>query len=130
MQTELQRLEELRKESMRIRSGKGRARRRTKKLQVEKKRLSETEDHEKQLRDTLKKLKKCDENELETRLILENIVTSKLLRVAVETNEERRARLENDAATKWLRLAMHETRLDLVFIRQIIEEQNIALITD
>ena len=34
------------------------------------------------------------------------MVTSKQLRLAVETEEERRARLENDAATKRLRLAM------------------------
>ena len=34
------------------------------------------------------------------------MVTSKELRLAVETKEERRGRLENDAATKRLRLAM------------------------
>ena len=34
------------------------------------------------------------------------MVSSKQLRLAMETEEERRARLENDAATKWLRLAM------------------------
>ena len=34
------------------------------------------------------------------------MVTSKQLRLAVETEEERRARLENDAATKRLRLAV------------------------
>ena len=34
---------------------------------------------------------------------MEKVVTSKLLRLAVKTEEER-ARLENDAATKWLRL--------------------------
>ena len=34
------------------------------------------------------------------------MVASKLLSLAMETEEERRARLENDAATKWLRLAM------------------------
>ena len=34
------------------------------------------------------------------------MVTSKQLRLAIETEEERRARLENDAATKWLGLAM------------------------
>ena len=42
---------------------------------------------------------------LERNLRLEK-VTSKQLRLAVETEEERRARLENDAATKWLRLSM------------------------
>ena len=35
-----------------------------------------------------------------------SVVTSKQLRLAVETEEERRARLENDAAIKRLRLAM------------------------
>ena len=39
-------------------------------------------------------------------LRLEKVVTSKQLRLAVETEEERRARLENDAATEWFRLAM------------------------
>ena len=34
------------------------------------------------------------------------MVTSKQLRLAVETEDERRARLENDAATKWHNLAM------------------------
>ena len=37
---------------------------------------------------------------------LEKVVTSKQLKLAMETEEERRARLENDAATKWLRLVM------------------------
>ena len=37
---------------------------------------------------------------------LKKVVTSKQLRLAVETEEEKRAKLENDAATKWLRLAM------------------------
>ena len=37
---------------------------------------------------------------------MEKVVTSKHLRLAVETEKERRARLENDAATKWLRLAV------------------------
>ena len=34
------------------------------------------------------------------------MVSSKELRLAVETEEDRKARLENDAATKRLRLAM------------------------
>ena len=40
------------------------------------------------------------------------MISSKLLRLAVEIEEERRARLENDAATKLLRLAveMNEER--------------------
>ena len=45
-------------------------------------------------------------NELERNLRLEKVVTSKELKLALETEEERRARLENDAATKRLRLAM------------------------
>ena len=61
-----------------------------------------TENHKKEHLDTLKILKRGDENELERNLV----VTSKQLRLAVETKEERRARLENDAATKRLRLAM------------------------
>ena len=43
---------------------------------------------------------------------LEKVVTSKLLRLSVETEEERRARVENDAATKWLRLAMKKENQD------------------
>ena len=44
-------------------------------------------------------------------------MASKMLRLAVETEEERRAKLENDAATKQLRLAMEtdeerKTRLE------------------
>ena len=54
---------------------------------------------------------------LERNLRLEKVVTSKQLRLAVETEEERRARLENDAATKRLRLAIEteeerKTRLE------------------
>ena len=37
---------------------------------------------------------------MERSLRLEKVVTSKPLRLAVETEEERRARLENDAATR------------------------------
>ena len=40
----------------------------------------------------------------ESNLRLEKVVTSKQLRLAMETEEEKRARLENDAATKRLRL--------------------------
>ena len=43
---------------------------------------------------------------LESNLRLEKVVASKLLRLAMETEDERRARLENDAATKRLRLVM------------------------
>ena len=98
--------EEQRKERLRIRCEIDRARRRTKKLQEGKKRSSETKDHEKQCLAILKRVKRCDENELERKLRLENVVASKQLRLAVETEEERRARLENDAATKQLRFAM------------------------
>ena len=49
--------EEQRKERLRIRRENDRARRRTKKLKEEKKRSSETEDHEKQCMATLKRLK-------------------------------------------------------------------------
>ena len=49
----------------RIGREKDRARRITQKLQEEKKRSSETEDHEKQRLATLKRMKRGDENELE-----------------------------------------------------------------
>ena len=75
-------------------------------MQEDKKRSSETEDHEKQHLATLKILKQGDENELERKLRLEKVVASIQLGLAMETEEERRARLENDAATKWLRLAL------------------------
>ena len=60
--------EEQRKERLRIRHEKDRARRRTKKLQEEKKRSSETEGHEMQRLSTLKRLKRGDENGLERKL--------------------------------------------------------------
>ena len=63
--------EEQRKERLRIGREKDRARRITKKLQEEKKRSSETEDHEKQHLTTLSRLKRGDENELERKLRLE-----------------------------------------------------------
>ena len=65
-----------------------------------------TENHEKQYLATLKRLKQCDDNELERNLRLDKVVVSNQLRLAVETEEERRARLKKDAATKRLRLAM------------------------
>ena len=64
--------------------------------------MSETEDHEKQRLVTLKRLKRCDDNELERKLRLEKVVA----RLAVETEEERRARLEKMVATKRLSLGM------------------------
>ena len=50
---------------------KDRTSRRTKILQEEKKRSSETDDHEKQRLATLERLKRGDENELERNLRLE-----------------------------------------------------------
>ena len=72
--------EQQRKERLRIGLEKDRTRRLTKKLQEEKKRSSETEDHEKQLLATPKRLKQGDENESERRLRLEKVVTNKHLR--------------------------------------------------
>ena len=97
-----------------------RARRRTKKIQEEKKRSSEIEDHEKQRLATLKRLKRGDENELskkhrlatetdeERKARLEKIDCSyeKRLRLAMETDEERKARLEKMVATTQLTLAL------------------------
>ena len=60
-----------------------------------------TENYEKQRLATLKRLKRGDNNELERNLRLEKVVSSKQLRLAVETEEERCARLQDDAATKW-----------------------------
>ena len=53
-------------------------------------------------------MKRGDGNESERNLRLEKVVSSKQLRLAVETEEERRARLENDAATKRLGLVMEK----------------------
>ena len=61
--------------------------------------------------DTLKRLKRRDQNKLDRNLRLEKVVASIQLRLAVETEEERRARPEYDTATKRLRLAM-ETEED------------------
>ena len=55
-------MEEQKKERLTIIREKDRTRRRTKKLQEEKKRLSETEDPEKQQLATLKRLKLGDDN--------------------------------------------------------------------
>ena len=71
--------EEQRKEKLRIRHEKDRARRRTK----GKKRSPDTDDYEKQRLATLKRLKRG-----EVDLILEKVVASKQLRLAVETEEE------------------------------------------
>ena len=72
--------EEQRKESLRIRREKDRARRRTK----GKKRSPDTDDYEKQRLATLKRLKRG-----EVDLRLEKVVTSKQLRLAVETEEKK-----------------------------------------
>ena len=77
---------------MRIRREKDRARRRTKKLQEEKKRSSETEDHEKQCLATLKRLKRSDENELENNLRLEKVVASKQLRLALGDKRRKKSK--------------------------------------
>ena len=72
--------EEQRKESLRIRREKDRARRRTK----GKKRSPDTDDYEKQRLATLKRLKRG-----EVDLRLEKVVASKQLRLAVETEEKK-----------------------------------------
>ena len=69
---------------------KDRTRRKTKKLQEDYKRSSETEDYEKQRLATLKRLKRGDESELERKLALEKVVTNKQLRLAVQKEDERR----------------------------------------
>ena len=72
--------EEQRKEKLRIRHEKDRAKRRTK----GRKRSPDTDDYEKQCLVTLKRLKRG-----EVDLRLEKVVASKQLRLAVETEEER-----------------------------------------
>ena len=86
---------------LRIRHENDRARRITKKTQEGKKRLSETENHEKQCLATLKRLKQGDDNELERNLGLEKVVASKQLRLAMDTEEERRARLHLPNGSGW-----------------------------
>ena len=87
--------EELRRERLRIRREKDRI---TKKIQENKRRSSETEDHKIQHLATLKRLKRGDENELERNL---NWRSWSLINTSgwPWREEERRARLENDAAT-------------------------------
>ena len=89
--------EEQRNERLGIRRENDRARRRTKKYKTKIKGCKKTKDHQKQHLATLKRLKRGAGNELERKLILEKVIASKQLRLAVETEEERRARLENDA---------------------------------
>ena len=100
--------EEQRKERLRIRREKDRARRRTKKVQEEKKRSSETEDQEKQRLASLKILKQGDKNELERKLRLDKVVSSKQLRLAIEMEEEeeqdwRMMQLPNGSGRPWRR---------------------------
>ena len=85
------------KERLRIRCKKDRAKRRTEKLQEEKKRSSETEDHEKQ------RLTRegDDENELERKLRLEKVVTSKQLRKKKEEQDWRMMQLPNSSGWPW-----------------------------
>ena len=73
---------------LRNRREKDRARRRTKNTK-EKKKSSETEDHKKQCQATLKRLKQGDEKELESKVRLEKVVASKMLRLAVEKRKSR-----------------------------------------
>ena len=55
---------------------------------------------------TLKRLKRGDENELERNLRLEKVVASKQLKFAMAMDVERKARLEKMVATTQLRLAL------------------------
>ena len=55
--------------------------------------IEKTENHEKQHLAILKRLKRGDDNELKRNQILEKVVASKQLRLAVKTEEERRPRL-------------------------------------
>ena len=71
-----------------------------------KKRSSETEDLEKQCLATLKRFKQGDENELERKLRLENMVATKWLRLAMEMDKERKERLDKVVASKRLRLTV------------------------
>ena len=61
---------------------------------------------EKQRLATLKRLKQCNDNELEKKLRLEKVVASKQLRLAMETDEERKARLEKMVATTQITLTL------------------------
>ena len=76
---------------LKMRRERDRVRRRTKKLQDEKKRSPEIEDHEQRLANLIR-LKRGDENELERKLKLEKVVATTQLMLALETEEERRAK--------------------------------------
>ena len=67
-----------------------------------------TEKHKKQRLATLKRLKRGDYNEFERNLRLEKVVSRKVLKLAVETEEDRRARwrmiqLPHDFGWPWRR---------------------------
>ena len=59
-----------------------------------------TENHKKQHLATLERLTRGDENELERYLVLEKVIASKQLRLAVEIEEEKRTRLEKMVAAQ------------------------------
>ena len=74
---------------------------------LEKKRSSETEDHEKQRLATLKRLKRGDENDLERKLRLEKGIASKQRpwkRKKKEEQDWRIMQLPNGSGWPWRRL--------------------------
>ena len=83
------------------------------------------ENHEKQSLATLKRLKQGDDNELKRNLRLEKVVASKLLRLAVETEEEKITRLENDAAILKNRKLCLSFKLDVLTTLAPTTERNI-----
>ena len=113
--------EEQRRERLRIRREKDRAKITTKKLQEEEEMSSVTGDNENQRQATVKRLKRGDENELERNLRLEKVVASKQLKFAMETGVERKARLEKMVPTthggrKKSKKKRNEFNLDLISI--------------
>ena len=64
---------------------------------------------------------------MERKLRLEEVVTSKHLRLAMETKKERRARLENDAATKRLRLAMQMDKERKARLEKMVATKQLSL---
>ena len=72
------------------------------------------ENLEKQRLATLKRLKRCDDNELKRNLRLEKVVAGNQLRLAMETEEERRTRLKNDAAILKSRQICLSFKLDIL----------------
>ena len=94
---------------LKMRRERDRVRRRTKKLQDEKKRSPEIEDHEQRLA-TLIRLKRGDENELERKLKLEKVVATTQLMLALETEEERRAKKGMDLILIYFVLRMEVSK--------------------